>query len=78
MGEGTAQPCEWNTASCTSAPSPLPLQLVNTYLGILDQITILSPEVYYSSLYINLSTGQREEVGARSSLPLLCGLCEGC
>lgn len=33
-------------------------QVVSTYLGILDQITLLNPSTYYESLYVNLETGE--------------------
>eukprot|EP00983_Pelagomonas_calceolata_P007174 233677-Pelagomonas_calceolata.AAC.3 len=32
-------------------------QVVQTYFGILDQITLMTPAVYYDSLYVNIATG---------------------
>jgi len=34
--------------------------VVSTYLGILDQVTLINPATYYDSLYVNMATGKRE------------------
>ncbi|KAF5827026.1 hypothetical protein DUNSADRAFT_1486 [Dunaliella salina] len=37
-------------------------QVVQTYFGVLDQITLLAPAVYYDSLYVNIATGKCPDI----------------